>query len=191
MSGGSTFIGSGCDFSSIEARRCAGRRRGVPSVRPAWKTTARRWSSRCASIGDRSSADCSTGSMAAGRRHATTRNRASPRLRRAGRARHHPRQRGADRGGHGGRGEIVVRGVRIVRGIRTIRGVLSRSTSRTEGFERVERLERSDRYFTCLLTSLVISNMLTEPLPANTGFSAASLLIIRRFFWSWRPFFLM
>src|SRR5579871_6820567 len=46
-------------------------------------------------------------------------------------------------------------------------------------------------YFTCLLTSLVISNMLTCALPPNTCFSASSDLIMRLFFLSWRPFFLM
>src|SRR6185436_2149813 len=46
-------------------------------------------------------------------------------------------------------------------------------------------------YFRCLLTSFVISNMLTVALPANTGFSASSALIIRLFFLSCRPFFLM
>ena len=46
-------------------------------------------------------------------------------------------------------------------------------------------------YFKCLLTSLVISNMLTVALPPKTGLSAASALIIRLFFLSWRPFFLM
>ena len=46
-------------------------------------------------------------------------------------------------------------------------------------------------YFTCLLTRLVISNMFTWALPPKTGFSAASALIMRRFFWSWRLFFLM
>src|SRR5512140_794773 len=33
--------------------------------------------------------------------------------------------------------------------------------------------------------------MLTCALPPNTGFSAASALIMRRFFWSCRPSFLM
>src|SRR2546421_12319551 len=46
-------------------------------------------------------------------------------------------------------------------------------------------------YLRCLLTSLVISNMLTCALPANTGFSASSEWIIRLFFLSCRPFFLM
>src|SRR4029079_7554553 len=44
---------------------------------------------------------------------------------------------------------------------------------------------------TCFETSLVISNMLTCALPPNTGFSVSSDLIIRLFFLSWRPFFLM
>ena len=39
-------------------------------------------------------------------------------------------------------------------------------------------------YAMCLLTSLVISNMLTWLLPLNTSFSAASALIIRLFFLS-------
>src|SRR5437867_12562338 len=47
------------------------------------------------------------------------------------------------------------------------------------------------RYLRCLFTSLVISNMLTWDLPANTGFSVSSDLIIRRFFWSCSLFFLM
>ena len=46
-------------------------------------------------------------------------------------------------------------------------------------------------YFRCLLTSLVISNMLTVDLPPNTAFSAASALIMRLFFWSCSPFFLI
>src|SRR5437879_11519582 len=46
-------------------------------------------------------------------------------------------------------------------------------------------------YFRCLLTSLVISNMLTCALPPNTGFSMSSDLIMRLFFLSCRPFFLM
>src|ERR1043165_1795074 len=46
-------------------------------------------------------------------------------------------------------------------------------------------------YLTCLLTSFVISNMLTDDLPAKTALSAASELIIRLFFLSWRPFFLI
>jgi len=37
-------------------------------------------------------------------------------------------------------------------------------------------------YFTCLLTRLVISNMLTWDLPPNTALRFASALIIRRFF---------
>src|SRR4029077_9973292 len=46
-------------------------------------------------------------------------------------------------------------------------------------------------YFRCLFTSLVISNMLTEDLPPNTTLSGASALIIRLFFLSCSPFFLM
>src|SRR3546814_6026237 len=43
----------------------------------------------------------------------------------------------------------------------------------------------------CLLTSLVISNMLTLDLPPKTFFSLSSALIWRRFFWSCRLCFLM
>src|SRR3954471_20641495 len=46
-------------------------------------------------------------------------------------------------------------------------------------------------YFKCFLTNLVLFNMLTCALPPNTGFSASSDLIIRLFFLSCRPFFLM
>src|SRR4051812_7447886 len=46
-------------------------------------------------------------------------------------------------------------------------------------------------YLRCLLTSLVISNMLTVALPPNTAFNASSALIMRLFFLSCRPFFLM
>src|SRR5262249_48010772 len=46
-------------------------------------------------------------------------------------------------------------------------------------------------YFRCFETSLVISNMLTCALPPKTAFSAGSALIMRLFFWSWSPFFLM
>ena len=46
-------------------------------------------------------------------------------------------------------------------------------------------------YLRCLLTSFVISNMLTEDFPPNTAFSVASALIIRLFFLSWSPCFLM
>ena len=46
-------------------------------------------------------------------------------------------------------------------------------------------------YFTCLLTSLVISNIETCFLPPNTAMSAPSALIMRRFFLSCRPCFLM
>src|SRR5581483_8092598 len=46
-------------------------------------------------------------------------------------------------------------------------------------------------YFTCLLTSFVISNMLTVALPPNTALSASSDLIMRLFFWSCSLFFLM
>src|SRR5579884_3157978 len=50
---------------------------------------------------------------------------------------------------------------------------------------------RDADYLTCLFTSFVISNMLTCALPPNTGFSESSDLIIRLFFLSCRPFFLM
>src|SRR5450759_1041637 len=46
-------------------------------------------------------------------------------------------------------------------------------------------------YLRCLLTSLVISNMSTVALPPNTALSASSALIMRLFFLSCRPFFLM
>src|SRR3546814_5729684 len=50
----------------------------------------------------------------------------------------------------------------------------------------------SDRHqLMCLLTSLVISNMLTLDLPPKTFFSLSSALIWRRFFWSCRLCFLM
>src|SRR5215510_2639370 len=48
-----------------------------------------------------------------------------------------------------------------------------------------------EAHLTCLLTSFVISNMLTCALPPNTCLSASSDLIIRLFFLSCRPFFLM
>ncbi len=50
---------------------------------------------------------------------------------------------------------------------------------------------RSVQAFRCLFTSFVISNMFTWPLPPNTGFSVSSALIMRLFFLSCRPFFLM
>jgi hypothetical protein len=49
----------------------------------------------------------------------------------------------------------------------------------------------SPAYFRCLFTSFVISNMLTDDLPPNTAFSVLSALIIRLFFLSCSPFFLM
>src|SRR3546814_8975574 len=50
----------------------------------------------------------------------------------------------------------------------------------------------SDRHqLMCLLTSLVISNMLTLDLPPKTFFSLSSALIWRRFFWSCRLCFLI
>ena len=59
------------------------------------------------------------------------------------------------------------------------------------GLAEARRGERGQTYFRCLLTSLVISNMLTVALPPKTGLSAASALIMRRFFVSCSPFFLM
>ena len=53
-----------------------------------------------------------------------------------------------------------------------------------------QAVRRKD-YFKCLLTSLVISNMLTWDLPPKTGFNVASDLIIRLFLASCSPFFLM
>src|SRR5580765_505306 len=50
---------------------------------------------------------------------------------------------------------------------------------------------RCEAYLRCLLTSLVISNMLTVALPPKTALSASSALIMRLFFLSCRPFFLM
>src|SRR5262249_46538519 len=46
-------------------------------------------------------------------------------------------------------------------------------------------------YLRCLLTSLVISNMLTLLLPPKTAFRASSALIMRRFFVSCSLFLLM
>src|SRR5262245_6044432 len=46
-------------------------------------------------------------------------------------------------------------------------------------------------YFRCVLLSFVISNMLTVFLPANTGFSLSSALMLRLFLASCSPFFLM
>src|ERR1700723_2513500 len=46
-------------------------------------------------------------------------------------------------------------------------------------------------YFRCLLTSFVIANMFTEALPPKTAFRFSSALIIRLFFLSWSPFFLI
>ena len=48
-----------------------------------------------------------------------------------------------------------------------------------------------ERYFRCLETSFVISNIDTCFLPPNTAASLASELIMRRFLASCRPFFLM
>src|SRR6266852_9253677 len=53
------------------------------------------------------------------------------------------------------------------------------------------RFDSPEGYFRCLLTSLVIANMFTEALPPNTAFRLSSALIIRLFFLSCRPFFLM
>src|ERR1700741_4368762 len=55
----------------------------------------------------------------------------------------------------------------------------------------LNHLSPTRNYFRCLLTSLVISNMLTVFLPANTGFSLSSALMLRLFLASCRPFFLM
>jgi fructose-1,6-bisphosphatase I len=49
----------------------------------------------------------------------------------------------------------------------------------------------SVRYFRCLLTSLVISNIDTDDFPPNTAFSLSSALMLRRFFLSCRPLRLM
>ena len=46
-------------------------------------------------------------------------------------------------------------------------------------------------YFRCLLTNLVIANMLTDPLPPKIGFKVASALICRLFLGSCSLFFLM
>ena len=53
------------------------------------------------------------------------------------------------------------------------------------------RRKHSGGYDRCFETSLVMSNMLTCPLPPNTTLSLSSALIMRRFFASCRPFFLM
>src|SRR5215831_7367698 len=50
---------------------------------------------------------------------------------------------------------------------------------------------RDRDYFRCLLTSFVIANMFTEDLPPKTALRPASALIMRLFFLSCRPFFLM
>src|SRR6478672_974155 len=46
-------------------------------------------------------------------------------------------------------------------------------------------------YLRCLLTSFVISNIETLPLPPKTALSLSSALIMRRSLASWRPFRLM
>src|SRR5215208_3471316 len=46
-------------------------------------------------------------------------------------------------------------------------------------------------YFRCFPTSFVMSNMFTDALPPKTVFKASSALIMRRFFLSCRPFFLI
>ena len=51
--------------------------------------------------------------------------------------------------------------------------------------------ELACRYFRCLLTNLVIANMLTVPLPPKIGFKVASALICRLFLGSCSLFFLM
>jgi len=75
---------------------------------------------------------------------------------------------------------------------RTANGLVCGSieTSQQRGACRAAPIVRS-RYFRCLLTSLVISNMFTAPLPPNTVLSGGSALIMRLFLASCRPFFLM
>src|SRR5258708_36461484 len=46
-------------------------------------------------------------------------------------------------------------------------------------------------YLRCLLTSLVISNIVTVFLPPKTAFNASSALMLVLFFLSWSPFFLI
>src|ERR1035437_131049 len=49
----------------------------------------------------------------------------------------------------------------------------------------------AEPYLTCFATRAVIWNMLTCALPPNTNLSLSSALMLRRFFLSWSPFFLM
>src|ERR1051325_6413019 len=51
--------------------------------------------------------------------------------------------------------------------------------------------DNGDAYFTCLLTSFVISNIVTVFLPPKTAFNLSSALMLVLFFLSCRPFFLM
>ena len=67
----------------------------------------------------------------------------------------------------------------------------SAACSRIAPMERRDSASTFGSYCKCLLTRLVISNMFTCDLPLKTGLSDASALIIRLFFWSWSPFFLM
>ena len=84
-------------------------------------------------------------------------------------------------------GSAHVHGHRHATDSRSIKKATARRPSPTQIDEETDR----DPYFRCLLTSLVIANMLTCDLPPNTTFSLASALIIRLFFASWSPFFLM
>ena len=61
----------------------------------------------------------------------------------------------------------------------------------SRGQDTFESLDRSGSYFKCFPTSFVISNMLTDDLPPKTAFSVVSALIMRLFFLSCSPFFLM
>ena len=70
-------------------------------------------------------------------------------------------------------------------------GVRSESGVRQEGRRSPSGCARISDYFKCLPTSLVMSNMFTDDLPPKTVFSVASALIMRRFFLSCSPFFLM
>src|SRR5262245_51469338 len=55
----------------------------------------------------------------------------------------------------------------------------------------IDEADRRPNYFKCLPTSFVISNMLTVDLPPKTAFRLASALMLRLFFESCSPFFLM
>src|SRR4029453_17096129 len=84
---------------------------------------------------------------------------------------------------------------------RDARGDTSTTRAGEDDREAEQQASRHDRpclgggrgcdYFRCLLTSLVISNMLTEDLPPNTVLSVSSALIIRLFLVSCSLFFLM